>query len=161
MKKTIIISGLVMLSVAFQSCSTTQVSYNYEMVCQGVGSQGSNLVKVYSYASTMEEATRQVKRDAVHGILFKGILGGNRCSFQPPIVSPAELESHKEFFDNFFKGDYERFVNLSSDGNIPAKDRLRVGSKYKIGVTVSVNKNELRKYLENKGVIKKLGHLFE
>ncbi|NHW17182.1 hypothetical protein HA071_25280, partial [Escherichia coli] len=79
----------------------------------------------------------------------------------PPIVSPAELESHKEFFDNFFKGDYERFVNLSSDGNIPAKDRLRVGSKYKIGVTVSVNKNELRKYLENKGVIKKLGHLFE
>ncbi len=97
MKKTIIISGLVMLSVAFQSCSTTQVSYDYEIVCQGVGSQGSNLVKVYSYASTMDEATRQVKRDAVHGILFKGILGGNRCSSQPPIVSPAELESHKEF----------------------------------------------------------------
>ena len=108
----------------------------------------------------MDAATKQAKHDGVHGILFKGIVGGNGCNSQPPIVSPAELDANKAFFDNFFKGDYERFVNLSSDGNISAKDRLKIGNKYKIGVTLSVNKNELRKYLESQGVIKKLGHIF-
>ncbi|WP_245539697.1 hypothetical protein [Riemerella columbina] len=119
MKKMTIISGLVMLSMAFQSCSTSQVSYEYEMVCMGVGSQGSNLVKVYSYASTMNEAIKQVKRDAVHGILFKGILGGNGCSSQPPIVSSLELENNRKFFDNFFEYPFLYLISCYSSYNHP------------------------------------------
>lgn len=162
MKKVILYSllGLGMLSLGACSSQKT-VSYNYEMVCQGVGLQGSNLVKVYSYAGTAEGAIKQAKKDAVHGVLFKGIVGGNGCSPQPPIVSSEELNANRAFFDNFFKNDYERYVNLSSDGSTSPKDRLKVGSQYKVGVVVSVNKNELRRYLESQNIIKKLGHIFD
>lgn len=160
MKKIIILLLAIVAGMALYSCKSKAVSYQYEMVCMGVGSQGSNLLKVYSYARSVDKATIQAKHDAVHGVLFKGIVGGNGCSNQPPIVKPNEYQSNKEFFDNFFKGEHLRFVNISSDGTINPKDRLKVGRQYKIGVTVSVNKNELRKYLETQGVIKKLGHMF-
>lgn len=159
MKKNIILIVVVALMTVFHSCKSKAV-YQYEMVCMGVGSQGSNLLKVFSYAKSVNKATEQAKHDAVHGVLFKGIVGGNGCSNQPPIVKSNEYQANKEFFDNFFKGEYLRFVNISSDGTINPKDRLKVGSQYKIGVTVSVNKNELRKYLETQGVIKKLGGMF-
>lgn len=101
---------------------------------------------------------KQAKHDAVHGILFKGIVGSNGCANQPAMVKPQEQVANQAFFDEFFKkGEYLRFVNISNDGSIGATDRLKVGSMYKIGVTVSVQKDALRKYLEQAGVIKPLG----
>ncbi len=157
MKKTVLISGLVALMLSFSSCATKN-NFGYEMKCLGVGSEGSNLVKIYSYGSNYDKAVRQAKHDAVHGILFKGIVGGNGCGHQPAIVKPQELSENQSFFDKFFKnGEYLRFVNISNDGSVDGADRLRVGNKYKIGVVVSVQKDALRKYLEQAGVIKPLG----
>ena len=48
-------------------------------------------------------------------------------------------------------------LNISNDGSVSGADRLKVGNMYKIGVTVSVQKDALRKYLEQAGVIKPLG----
>ncbi len=135
--------------------------YNYELSPVGVGSQGTALIKVYSYAKNVKDATMLAKENAVHGILFKGIVGGQGVSSQRPLVSPAEKEAHEEFFEEFFNnGTYEQFVNLSNDGTIDPSDQRKVGKLYKIGVIVSVNKEELRKYLESQGIIKKLGSIF-
>jgi len=50
-----------------------------------------------------------------------------------------------------------RFVSLSTDGAVGAGDVMKVSKKeYKVGVVVAVNKAELRKYLEEEGVIKGL-----
>ena len=156
MKKTILILGLTALMLSLGSCATKN-NFGYELNCLGVGSEGSNLIKVYSYASNYNKALNQAKHDAVHGILFKGIVGGNGCSNQPAIVKPQELAANQAFFDKFFKsGEYLRFVNISNDGSVDGGDRLRVGNQYKIGVVVSVQKDALRKYLEQAGVIKRL-----
>ena len=128
------------------------------MTCLGVGSEGSNLLKVYSYGKTHDKSVEQAKHDAVHGILFKGIVGSNGCANQPAMVKPQEQVANQAFFDEFFKkGEYLRFVNISNDGSVSGADRLKVGNMYKIGVTVSVQKDALRKYLEQAGVIKPLG----
>ena len=156
MRKSFIIMGLIALALTTFSCSTP--TYGYEMTCLGVGSEGSNLLKVYSYGKNYDKAVKQAKHDAVHGILFKGIVGSNGCANQPAMVKPQEQVANQAFFDEFFKkGEYLRFVNISNDGSIGATDRLKVGSMYKIGVTVSVQKDALRKYLEQAGVIKPLG----
>lgn len=156
MRKSFIIMGFIALALATFSCSTP--TYGYEMTCLGVGSEGSNLLKVYSYGKNYDKAVKQAKHDAVHGILFKGIVGSNGCANQPAMVKPQEQVANQAFFDEFFKkGEYLRFVNISNDGSIGATDRLKVGSMYKIGVTVSVQKDALRKYLEQAGVIKPLG----
>ena len=156
MRKSFIIIGFIALALTTFSCSTP--TYGYEMTCLGVGSVGSNLLKVYSYGKNYDKAVKQAKHDAVHGILFKGIVGSNGCANQPAMVKPQEQVANQAFFDEFFKkGEYLRFVNISNDGSIGATDRLKVGSMYKIGVTVSVQKDALRKYLEQAGVIKPLG----
>lgn len=156
MRKSFIIIGFIALALTTFSCSTP--TYGYEMTCLGVGSEGSNLLKVYSYGKNYDKAVKQAKHDAVHDILFKGIVGSNGCANQPAMVKPQEQVANQAFFDEFFKkGEYLRFVNISNDGSIGATDRLKVGSMYKIGVTVSVQKDALRKYLEQAGVIKPLG----
>lgn len=156
--KSFFLCGILFM---INSCGANQAIYNYEIFCENVGSQGTNLIKVYSYAKTVDKAIEQAKHDAVHGILFKGFVGGNNCSSQAPIVRPEELNDNKEFFDNFFKGEYKRFVYLSSDGSVAPKDKLKVGEMYKVGVVISVNKVELRKHLESQKIIKKLGEIFD
>ncbi|HOK50850.1 MAG TPA: hypothetical protein PLF75_03070, partial [Bacteroidales bacterium] len=76
----------------------------------------------------------------------------------PLASSPAVEDEYSEFFDKFFAdgGDYMRYVSLSNDGSIDSEDRLKVGKEYKIGVVVSVMKDQLRKDLEKAGIIKAL-----
>lgn len=156
MKKALLFLGFAALTLTTFSCASQQ-NMGYEIVCQGVGSEGSTLIKVYSYGKNYDKAVAQAKHDAVHGILFKGVTGSNGCYAQPAIVKPEEQAANKAFFDNFFKSEYLRFVNISNDGSIGSGDRLKVGKTFKIGVTMSVQKDALRKYLEGAGVIKPLG----
>ena len=163
MKKNISIFLLFALafSLAVHAGGKKSKEYRYEIFPVGVGSQGTALIKVFSYARSEKEAIELAKENGVHGILFKGIVGGNGVSNQPPLVKPEEKEMNQDFFDKFFSsGAYLQYVSLSSDGTVSSGDRLKVGNLYKIGIIVSVNKSELRKYLESEGVIKKFGSIF-
>lgn len=164
MRRSIIILVILSLVCCFNVSAgdkNKKKEYNYELAPVGIGSQGTVLIKVYSYAKNVKEATLLAKENAVHGILFKGVVGGKGVSTIKPMVSPEAKSAHEDFFQEFFNnGTYERFVNLSNDGTIDPNDQMKVGKLYKIGVVVSVSKDELRKYLESQGVIKKLGSIF-
>ncbi len=161
MKRILFISFLLILMGAVSvpvEAKKKKDEFRYEIVPVGVGTQGTALIKVYSYAKKEKDAIELAKKNAVHGVLFKGVVGGAGVNKQPAIVSPSEYENNREFFEVFFEnGTYERYVSLSSDGSVSAKDRLKVGKEYKIGIIVSVNKEDLRKYLESEGIIKKFG----
>ena len=164
MKKILLFSLLALfvgtVSVSAQKKKAAR-EFRYEIVSMGTGSQGSALIKVYSYAKKEKDALELAKQNAVHGILFKGVAGTNGTASQPALVKPQEKENNQDFFDSFFdNGDYQRYVSLSSDGIIDPKDRMKVGKEYKIGIVVSVNKADVRKYLENEGIIKGLGSMF-
>jgi hypothetical protein len=135
--------------------------WRYEIEPVAVGTKGSYLIKVWSYAKKEKAAVEQAKKNAVHGIIFRGFVGMNGVSSQKPLANnrPNLEEEKKDFFDAFFAdgGKYMKFVNITGDGSINAKDRLKVGKEYKIGVVVSVNVDELRKDLEDAGIIRKLG----
>jgi hypothetical protein len=139
-------------------------AWKYEIECMGVGTDGTYLVKVWSYSKNPKIATSQAKKNAVHGVIFKGFIGGaNGCTTQKPLASNPNIEMEKaDFFEPFFEegGKYMKFVTLSSDGNVAAEDRMKVGKEYKTGVIVSVAKNELRKDLEAAGIIKGLSNGF-
>ncbi len=134
----------------------------YEIEGVGVGTQGTYLVKVWSYSKKPTVAINQAKKNAVHGIIFKGFSGKPGIPGQKALATPAIEQEKKDFFDNFFsdKGNYNRFVTESGDGSVAAEDRMKVGKQYKIGVVVSVNVSALRKELEDAGVIKGLGSGF-
>jgi hypothetical protein len=132
--------------------------WRYEIEVVGVGTQGTAVVKAWTYSKKMNTATEQAKKNAVHGIIFRGYAGKQGIPGRKPLANNPNLEEErKDFFDEFFANGskYLKFVSVSGDA-IAAQDAIKYGKEYKVGVLVSVNVDELRKDLENAGIIKKL-----
>lgn len=134
--------------------------WRYELEAAGTGTQGSYQVKVWTYSKNQETAIEQAKKNAVHGVIFKGFPDHERVKGQRALAQNPNLEQEQEaFFKDFFRdgGKYQKYVNLSHNGAIAAGDRIKIGKEYKIGVLVSVNIAGLRRDLEEAGLIKSLG----
>lgn len=133
--------------------------WRYELEAVQTGTQGTYLIKVWSYSKKPNIAIEQAKKNAVHGIIFKGFTGKSTVPGQKALASNVNLEVEKrDFFEPFFEdgGKYMKFVSISNDGAVAAEDRMKIGKEYKVGVIVSVNVSALRKDLEDAGVIKSL-----
>jgi hypothetical protein len=153
------------LSISAQNKKADKDTRNwvYEIEPVGVGTQGSYLIKVWSYSKKPMVALEQAKKNAVHGIIFKGFTGIQGVPGQRPLTNNPNLEVEQaEFFKNFFAegGKYMKFVNITNDGSVAAEDRLKIGKEYKIGVVVSVNVAGLRKDLEDAGMVRGLNSGF-
>ena len=138
-------------------------NWRYEIEGVGQGSMGTYLVKSWQYSKKPRIALEQTKKNAVHGIIFKGYPSSKGVIGQPPLArNPILDEQQKSFFDKFFgkNGRYMQFVSLTTDGTILPGDRIKIGREYKVGVVVSVQVAALRKYLESAGVIKGLSNGF-
>ncbi len=135
-------------------------SFRYELSCAGNGAQGTYLVTVYSYSKRANIAAEQCKKNAVHGVIFKGYAGGdNGCVAQRPLVSEPGLEArYAEFFSEFFKdgGEYMKYVSLTGT----PQEIYKMRGEYKVGMTVVVQKDALRKALEQAGIVRGLNSLF-
>jgi hypothetical protein len=135
-------------------------NWRYELEGVKQGEQGTYLIKVWQYSKKPNVAIEQAKKNAVHGVVFKGYSGPGA---QKPLTSNPNLEQEKaDFFKDFFadNGKYMKYVNVTGDGAVAAEDRLKVGKEYKIGVVVSVSSAQLRKDLEAAGIIKGLSSGF-
>lgn len=168
MRKLVFITIAVLSGALINSCTMQHrsqankdtMAWRYEIEPVAVGSQGTYLIKVWSYSSDGRVAIEQAKKNAVHGVIFKGFAGGRGVPGQRPLADKPNLErENSQFFRSFFanNGNYMKYVNISGDGNIAATDRLRVGNEFKIGVIVSVNVQMLRRDLEDAGIIRSLG----
>ena len=140
----------------FASCgsasrlSKADTPWTYEIESVGVGADGTYAIRVWSYYVA--------KRNAVHAVIFKGVPAGNGAASQPPLKTDAVTASDSVFFGNFFQGEYQDYINSVASGSLRIlKLRAR---EYKIGYVVSVAKDNLRKYLEDQGVIKGLSSGF-
>ncbi len=158
------------------SCKTVvPVDYTkYEVEALDQGIQGTVLMKVYSYDKSVKNAIERAKMNAVQAVLFKGIPGSN---ISKPMVKDGRM-AHEEYFNKFFglykvnkklrrrdrnkdaidfsrlfNAPYRSYVQVSNDGSLAPGDRVKVGNSYKVGVEVSVNHAQLRKKLEEDGVI--------
>jgi len=111
---------------------------------------------VWSYSQKPNIALEQCKKNAVHGIIFKGYTGtGGGTVSQNPLVKDAGVYTEKrDFFNSFFAngGQYMKYVSAVADGN----EVRKVGKEYKTSAVVTINKGLLRKALEDAGIIKSL-----
>ena len=173
------IKRICFLLVAFMavvSCSTARqvaadkdtLQWRYEVEpVAGQARQGHILVKVWSYSKDKNIAITQAGKNAVHGVLFKGVAAlmdaTNRLPAQKPIITEVGVEErNQDFFKTFFAegGKYQKFIQFVNNGIPASGDILNVGKEYKIGVRVSVAKDALRKEMEADGIIGKLGSGF-
>lgn len=160
MKNIIVLFVASIIVLNLSSCkSKPKFDFNYEMVCQYPGPKNTYFLKVYTYGKDEVDAIKKAKYSAIHGVLFKGVNGGN-CTSKPAICQKSYAENQK-YFDNFFSsGAYLQFVNVSNDYSIPAEDRVKTPNGLKIGVMVSINYESLKKEMEKQGYSLKLDGIF-
>lgn len=173
MKKLFKIFLLFAVGAVMASCATSKqvaadkatLTWQYEIEpTTGQAVQGSVLVKVWSYSKDRNIAITQAGKNAVHGVLFKGVSALNneyaRVPAQRAIVTDVNAESeYADYFKTFFQdgGKYMKYVNFVNNGVPAPGDIINVGKQYKIGVRVSVSKDALRKEMEAAGIVKSLG----
>ena len=139
-------------------------AWKYELEVVATGVKGTYQVKVWSYSKKADTAIEQAKKNAVHGIIFRGFPANGRVQGKKPLSRNPNLEiEHGDFFKDFFAqgGKYLKFVSVVNNGAIAPGDRIKVSKKeYKIGVVISVDVNSLRKDLEAAGIIKSMSSGF-
>lgn len=164
MKKNLILLMAILVCMPLFAGSKNKANkdtehFRYELECAGNGTQGTYLIKVWSYSRNKNVAMEQCKKNAVHGVIFKGFSGGDGCVGQRALVSKPGVEAeYKDFFAQFFsdKGEYYKYVSLTS----APSEIVKVGKEYKVGMIVTIQKDELRKALEQAGIIRGLNSGF-
>jgi hypothetical protein len=154
-----------LVSVLVFGCSRNKIDiytnvWRYSIESTFTSKSGSKAFKIWSYSPNVEYGLELAKRNAVHGVIFKGIPGSpdKRVEGQMALLRSSSAESQNlAYFNNFFAngGPYLKFVSQGSDD---APEIVRVSKKeLKIGIVVVVNSELLRKQLEEDGIIRKLG----
>lgn len=126
----------------------------------GQAQHGCALVRVWSYSKKPDVATMQAGKNAVHGILFTGYspaIDGTRLPGRNPMIEDLTIEEkHADYFKAFFadNGPFQRYVSFIGNG-VPDQV-IKIGKEYKVGITVTVLVDELRKRLEQDGILTKM-----
>ena len=87
----------------------------YEIEGEGVGVQGTYLVKVTVIQKKSKLDIDVIKKCAVHGVLFKGFSSQTSRTRQKPLAGSMVVEQqHQDYFDVFFQkgGSYINFANM-------------------------------------------------
>lgn len=157
MKKTfsLLLLLLVMIFNSFSAgAKNSENELSYDIKCAGTPQQGYYLVEVTAYVTKKMDINMDViRKSAVHGVIFSGFSGEQGCKAQRPMLNATQELQHSDFFEAFFERDCLRFVNAVDK----TFSTTKVGKKYALTATVQVAKEELRKTLENAGIIRKLG----
>ena len=146
-------------SISQKKANKDTNQFRYEIECAGNAIQGTYLVKVWSYSKKANVAENQCRKNAVHGVIFKGYGGGQGCVSQRPLANNPGVETQfGEYFDSFFAdgGEFQKYASIMEG----TTETIKVGREYKVGCVVSVRKDDLRKALEAAGVIRGLNSGF-
>lgn len=162
MKKLLIalLSVLVFLpAYAGSKADKETLAWRYEVQDLNlVAKDGKSVIfKIWSYSKNEKTALMQAGKNAVHAVIFKQI------GYSPALAGTEAVETEqKAFFKEFFSdgGEYMRFVQFANNGAVGPQDKIKIKNEYKIGVKVTVNRADLRKYLEERGVLKSMNSMF-
>ena len=128
----------------------------YDITGAGSGTEGTILVKVYVYGSKVSD--QDLKRAAVHGVVFRGCSGNQSGARQPAMAAPTAETDNAAFCQEFFAADgpCQNYASVIAG----SYDRVKAQKGYKQGAILQVDKTSLRKELEKAGVVKSLSSGF-
>lgn len=154
---------LILLFCSLCTLSTIakkDIPLKYDIVCAGSGSQGTYLVEVSVYVEKPNTNIDLIKKAAVHGVIFRGFTGAQGCTSQRPIIrETTAAQQHGDYFQAFFQpnGQFISYATLIDGSTQTTKIDKKA---YRMTAVVSVAKDQLRKALEDAGIIKNLSNGF-
>ena len=151
--KTFFIS--IFICFLLLSCGAKKELYNIE--CISIQNEGYVKLKLLNYEKPTEFNIESASKSAVKSILFSGYSSTN-CQTQKPLLKEsADIDNFKKIERNFFSanGKWKTFVRNSLDSN-----NIKMVNAENKEFVIMVNKDQLRKYLEEQKIIKSLNTVF-
>lgn len=119
--------------------------------------QGSYVVKVTVNTKNKNLPDKDIAKCAVHGVLFHGFSGDNHHTEKPLARKSSAEAEHKEFFDSFFSSSRAAaYANPMQS----TRQVTKSGKEYVITEVVEVQKDLLKKDLQDAGVLGSLNSGF-
>jgi hypothetical protein len=148
-------SPLFLLFFVFFSCGSFAFG-QVEFECTEHDPNGILSIMIWNSNEGKRYKLEQAQKDALCFVIYNGLELGGNCSFQKTLLTHEdEISKFKQMQATFFakNGDWSRFIQvITSDvkpTTVPIKKNCKVYS-------FRLSKNELKSYLESKGVIKNL-----
>lgn len=143
---------IVCLLMALGAMAKGDKMPQYDITGAGSGTEGTLLVKVYVYAKSVKD--EDLKRAAVHGVVFRGCSGNASGARQPAMASPTVESENAVFCEEFFAvdGPCQNYATVVAG----SYDRVKTPKGYKTGAILQVDKTSLRKELEKAGIVRSL-----
>lgn len=134
--------------------------YKYKIVTAGLGTQDNMLYKITCWVKNPAAAAVAASVNAIHGVIFSGCSASAGMPEQMPLLKASVLSKEQtSYFDAFFHGKkYNQYIVSLAQSSMKI---IKMKKQYQIEIVVSVNKRKLRQELEEAGIIKKLGAVFE
>jgi hypothetical protein len=134
---------------------------NYQTECVTIETDGYATIKIWDTKKGVKYLPEQARKDAIHAILFSGLSStSNGCLAQEPLlIKSEEIEKFKAIEKEFFSsnGKWAQFTRSSAtETSLP----VNLGTKNWKVYQVSVSKDALKKYIEEKSIIKSLNSGF-
>ncbi len=154
------LSLIILLPVfASKKADKETLQWRYEVQDLNITAKDGKSVifKIWSYGKKENVALMQASKNAVHAVMFKQI------GYNPGLMGTQALTADQEkFIKDFFQdgGEYMRFVQLANNGAVAPTDKIKLKKEYKIGIKVTVNRADLRKYLEEQKLIQAMNAIF-
>ena len=147
---------ILLLTITLGATERKDKTLQYDITGAGSGTEGTILVKVYVYGKNVSD--EQLKRAAVHGVVFRGCSGNESGARQPAMAPPSAETDNATFCEEFFANDgqCQSFATIIAG----SYDRVKTQKGYKFGAILQVNKTSLRKELEKAGVVRSLSSGF-
>lgn len=147
---------LLFFAIALGALAKGEKIPQYDITGAGSGVEGTILVKVHVYGKKVSD--EDLKRAAVHGVVFRGCVGNESGAKQPPMAPPTAETDNAAYCERFFAADgpCQNYASIVAG----SYDRVKTKKGYKVGAIVQVNKSSLRKELEKAGVVRSLSSGF-
>ena len=148
MKKTLL--TLIFLSF-LTSCKAQKELYNIE--CVSIENEGYVKLKLLNYVKPTKFKVEDASKDAIKAILYSGY-SSTKCPTQKPLLKETtDIDNFKKIEKDFFSknGKWKTFIRNSLD-----VDNIKTEKTTIKEFVIMVNKDLLRKYLEEQKIIKSL-----
>ena len=156
MKRLLILTILLLAFFMGAMAKGGDKMLQYDITGAGSGTEGTILVKVYVYAKSVKD--EDLKRAAVHGVVFRGCTGNQGGARQPAMASATAEADNATFCAKFFAvdGPCQNYATIVGG----SYERVKTHKGYKSGAILQIDKTSLRKELEKAGIVRTLSSGF-
>lgn len=159
MKRSLPLLLIALLGIALAGCGVrkSQAYYDYESKVIASHADGSYTIRAWDRSRNATRSYEAAQKRALEDVLFRGVHAATSGleDLKPLVLEVNARERYEDYFNAFFSDEknWKPFVSMEDRRNF-SSNYQRTDAQIQGQVTVLVFRSELKKKLQNDGILK-------